>query len=104
MLLNGKEKRDFPRIKLQCDVTYRRAGDGDTARGVCEDLSGGGILFIAQAPLAVGDSIEISVTPQNTITPPLDAVIEVVRSEPTQQAGQYRIAGAIQRILALRPD
>ncbi len=100
MLLNNKEKRDFPRIKLQCDVTYRQAGAGNIARGVCEDLSGSGILFIAQDPLSVGDSIEISIMPQNAITPPLDAVIEVVRTEPTQQAGRYRIAGAIQRILA----
>ena len=86
MLLNSKEKRDFPRIKLQCDVTYRQAGAGNIARGVCEDLSGSGILFIAQDPLSVGDSIEISVMPQNAITPPLDAVIEVVRTEPTQRS------------------
>lgn len=100
MLLNPKEKRGFPRIKLQCDVTYRQTGDGNIARGMCEDLSGSGILFIAQDPLSVGASIEISVVPGNDITPPLEAVIRVVRSEPAQQAGRYRIAGAIQRVLS----
>jgi len=99
MLLNPKEKRNFARIKIHCDITYRQAGAGNVTRGVCEDLSGSGILFIAQDPLSVGASVEISVVPQNAITPPLNAVIEVVRSEPAQQAGRYRIAGAIQRVL-----
>lgn len=99
MLLNNKEKRGFPRIKLQCDVTYRQNGSGNIARGMCEDLSGSGILFIAQHPLSVGANVEISVLPRNDITPPLDAIIEVVRSEPGQQVGQYRIAGAIQHVL-----
>jgi hypothetical protein len=98
-LLTHREKRAFPRIKLECEVTYRRPGAGDIAHGICRDLSGGGISFIANDPLSVGTSVEISVVPQNTITPPLDAIIEVVRSEPAHQAGQYRIAGAIQRVL-----
>lgn len=99
MLLSHNEKRGFHRIKLQCDVTYRQTGAGNISRGTCEDLSGGGILFIAHDPLSVGTSVEISVVPANDVTPPLDAIIKVVRSEPGRQAGQYRIAGAIQQVL-----
>jgi hypothetical protein len=98
MLLNTNEKRNFPRIRIKCDVTYRQAGSGIVSKGICHDLSGSGILFIAKDPLTVGARLEISVVPQNKITPPLDAIIEVVRTEPGAQAGQYKIAGAIQQV------
>lgn len=100
MLLTSKEQRGFRRIKVDCDLDFRREGSQRVLRGHCEDLSAGGVLFIARENLDVGARLEISVLPGNRVTPPLNAIIEVVRTEPCPHTGALRVAGVIQRILA----
>lgn len=99
MLVTSKEKRRFSRIQVDCPVTFRSRGSDTTGQGMCRDLSGGGVLFLSRQQVPVGTSMEISVMPRNDLTPPLNALIEVVRSEPSGQPGGYMIAGAIREIL-----
>lgn len=99
MLNTSPEKRRFPRIKVQCTVTFREEGGGRPCEGTCLEISGSGILMeTAEAP-ASGTRLEVSVHPIKDITPPLDAVVEVVRAEPGETEGRYRVAAEIRRVL-----
>jgi len=99
MLQTSSEKRRFPRIKVHCAVSFRPEGGQGGREGICLEISGNGILFRAPEPLAPGTRLEVSVRPLNDITPPLDALVEVVRADPDDLQGQYRIATEIRRVL-----
>jgi hypothetical protein len=78
-------------------MSFRLAGKDDTHEGFCINISGSGVLFDAEGPLAKGTAVEIHLIPQRGMATPLTAFIEVLRCVPTD-AGQYRIAGAIKGI------
>jgi hypothetical protein len=89
------EKRDFLRMGVDCKVTVRLAGSGEVHEGTCRNLSGNGMMFVADQDFPVGTRLEVSVIPEKALTAPLDTVIEVVRSQPLADGG-YEIAGEIQ--------
>jgi len=96
-MLDYDEKRDFIRMHAECKVKYRLAGEDSYFEGQCCNLSGSGILFKGSRPLEAGKAAEIHLNPDNRITPPLTAYIEVVRCD--KGAGdEYSIAGAIKGI------
>ncbi|HKJ22556.1 MAG TPA: PilZ domain-containing protein, partial [Gammaproteobacteria bacterium] len=99
MLHTSSEKRRFPRIKVHCAATFREEGGGRTHEGLCLEISGNGILLQTPEPLAPGTRLEVSIRPLNDITPPLDAMAEVVRTDPGEAEGQYRVAAEIQRVM-----
>jgi hypothetical protein len=78
-------------------MSFRLAGKDVSHEGFCLNISGSGVLFEAENPLATGTAVEIHLIPQRGIAAPLTAFIEVVRCVPTDE-GQYRIAGAIKGI------
>jgi hypothetical protein len=88
------EKRDYIRMDVDCDLTYKLADSDDFKTGRCTSLSGAGVSFIADSSYDTGIAMEINVQPQNSITPAMTAFIEVVRSIP-QEDGSYEIAASI---------
>ena len=78
-------------------MSFRLAGKPATHQGFCINISGSGVLFETESPLAKGTAVEIHLVPQRGLATPLTALIEVVRCVATD-AGQYRIAGAIRGI------
>lgn len=78
-------------------MSFRLAGKDISQEGFCINISGSGVLFEADDPLATGTAVEIHLVPQRGIAAPLTAFIEVVRCVATA-SGQYRIAGAIKGI------
>ncbi len=96
-MLDYDEKRDFIRMQAECKMSYRLAEEETYAEGSCLNLSGSGILFRGTRELEPGKAAEIHLSPENRITPPLTAYIEVVRCEPDAD-GRYVIAGAIKGI------
>jgi len=96
-MLENDEKRDFIRMQADCKMTFRLADTDVVHEGTCVNISGSGILFEADTPVDVGKALEISLHPQNKITPPLTAYIETIRCTESE-AGRYRIAGAIKGI------
>lgn len=96
-MLNHEEKRDFIRMDVDCDITYRLADSDIVKTGRCVTLSGAGLSFIADQQFDVGLAMEVSILPKTTITPPMTAFIEVVRSE-KQDDNSYEIAATIQSI------
>lgn len=96
-MLDYDEKRDFIRMQAECKMSYRLAGEETYTEGNCLNISGSGILFKGPLALEPGRAAEIHLVPDNRITPPLTAYIEVVRCAPADD-GEYDIAGAIKGI------
>ncbi len=96
-MLSHDEKRDYIRMDVDCDITYKLAGSSAVNTGKCTTLSGAGVSFIATQAFDVGLAMEVSILPKNQITPPMTAFIEVVRSV-KQGDGSYEIAASIKSI------
>jgi hypothetical protein len=93
------EKRDFFRMAADCPLTYKTPGNGVGHSGRCINLSAGGVLFSADEAINAGTQIEINITPDKTVVPPLNAVIEVIRNEPSSQQGMFDHACRIIKLL-----
>ncbi|TPQ29561.1 PilZ domain-containing protein [Methylomonas sp. EFPC3] len=96
-MLTHDEKRDYIRMDVDCDITYRLADSDQVSTGRCTTLSGAGVSFIAARPFDIGLALEVSILPKTPITPPMTAFIEVVRSV-KQNDGNYEIAASIKSI------
>jgi len=96
-MLEYDEKRNYIRMEIDCDVTYRLADSAELHHGRCSSISGAGVAFIADRAFDSGKAMEINVIPQNTLTPSMTAFIEVIRSTP-QGNGSYEIAATIKSI------
>lgn len=95
-MYNVKELRKFHRITTECTVKYRKAGSADAPKeGTTKNLSANGIFFIAVEPYEINSLVEIQVLPGTDAILPLDAVIEVIRSNPAKVEGEFEIAGMI---------
>lgn len=96
-MLAHDEKRDYIRMEVDCDITYKPANSQDIKTGRCTTLSGAGVSFMADQPFDAGLAMEVSIIPKTSITPPMTAFIEVVRSV-KRDDNQYEIAASIKSI------
>lgn len=96
-MLTHDEKRDYIRMDVDCDITYKLAGANTVKTGKCTTLSGAGVSFLADQGFDLGLAMEVSILPKTSITPPMTAFIEVVRSV-KQGDGSYEIAASIKSI------
>jgi len=72
-------------------------GSKKTSTGHCLNLSAAGILFRTHEQLTAGSSLEITVSPENPLTPPLNALIEIIRVVPVEN-DEYEVAATIEGI------
>ena len=84
-------------------MSFKRIACGTQAHALCLDISASGILFETSEAADVGRALEIRTFPADRITPPLTALIEVIRCTKTDE-GHYRIVGAIKGIKSQAPD
>lgn len=96
-MLTHDEKRDYIRMEVDCDITYKLANSNDIKTGRCTTLSGAGVSFMADQTFDAGLAMEVSIIPKTAITPPMTAFIEVVRSV-KREDNQYEIAAVIKSI------
>jgi hypothetical protein len=96
-MLNYDEKRDYIRMDVDCDITYKLADGDEVKTGKCTTLSGAGVSFLAEEAFEVGLAMEVSILPKTAITPPMTAFIEVVRNVKLDD-GSYEIAATIKSI------
>jgi len=96
-MLEYDEKRDYIRMDVDCDISYKLADSNETKTGHCISLSGAGISFIAESSYATGLAMEINIIPKNASTPPMTAFIEIVRST-SQDDGSFEIAASIKSL------
>ena len=76
------EKRDFPRMSVDCAARYRVDGSPSVHTAIAKDLSGGGLLMWIDGPLDPGSQLEVEIQPGKDITPPLYLTVAVVRCDP----------------------
>ncbi len=96
-MLEYDEKRDYIRMDVDCDISYKLADSDETKTGHCTSLSGAGISFIADTPYEAGLAMEVNIIPKNNSTPAMTAFIEVVRSSPSDN-GCFEIAASIKSL------
>lgn len=96
-MLEYDEKRDYIRMDIDCDITYRLADSDAVHHGRCTSISGAGVSFISDISYKPGKAMEIRVLPAKSVTPPMVAFIEVVRSS-LMPDGSFEIAAAIKSI------
>lgn len=97
MAIDYTEKRDYIRMQTDSRITYRLEGSQHCYEGRCVNLSAAGVLFLTDQRFAPGTRININITPQLSVVPPLDATIEVVRSQ-LHSSGSFAIAGQIKEM------
>ena len=93
------EKRDFIRINVDCEMTYKLPGTPDTKSGKVTNLSGRGMMFITAEALDVESVVEVRIIPEKNITPPLHANVRVVRVAKQRHGDGYETGAVIQEIL-----
>ena len=96
-MLEYDEKRNYIRMEMDCDVTYKLADSDELYHGRCSSISGAGVSFIADRAFDAGKAMEINVIPKSTVTPSMTAFIEIIRST-QQDNGSYEIAATIKSI------
>ena len=87
MRLDYSEKRSFNRMQVDCVVEYRLPGADRMAQARGQNLSAGGVQFETGEEISVGTPLEIVISPEQKLTPPLEAVAEVVRVVPSGDGG-----------------
>ena len=98
-MIPDDDSRHIPRIEIECPMTYHDIDSSDVKNGIARNVSNSGILFTTMEKLADGAIKEVHIRPPGNKTPPLDAIIQIVRvNEDDQVPGQYRIAGMIKAI------
>ncbi len=91
----GLEKRTGRRIPINCPVQIRLSDDR-TLLGLVHDLSVEGIRFDCPEELLPAQEAEIHLLPPTaSMIPPLNAIIQVIRCDPTDAPHIFMIAAAL---------
>ena len=80
-MIDYSEKRDFIRMPLHCAISLRDPVAQAADHAKLLDLSATGIRFISPRSLDQGARLQITLSPENPITPPFEAEIAVVRCD-----------------------
>ena len=93
------EKRDFIRIDIDCEVTFKKLDSTEEEMiGQVANLSGRGMMFISEVELEKNIVLEVNIKPKNILTPSLHANVKVVRVIKQRHADGYEIGAVIKEI------
>jgi len=93
------EKRDFIRVEVDCEVRFKEQDGDEQYQGRVKNLSGRGMMFISDIGISQGTLLEVHVAPQNDLTPPLNAMVQVVRMVRQKSSNAYEIGAVIKQML-----
>jgi hypothetical protein len=99
-MLDHAESRTFIRMDVSCEMTYKFPDSDQSYVGTCLNLSGSGVLFTADRVLEAGAALEVTISPENSLTPPMKAYVEVIRCKDIEP-GLYEVATEIKGIKAV---
>ena len=97
-MLEYDEKREYIRMETHCKMTYKYVDSEQEHEALCLNLSGAGVLFHTSENIEAGKALEIRITPENSITPPMVAFIEVLRATPLGEQNCYEVAATLKGI------
>ncbi len=78
-MIDYAEKRDFLRMPIDCELSFSVAGSSKLYQGNVINLSSKGILFTSNEKFDEGSTLDIILTPSNSMTPPMQAEVIVAR-------------------------
>ncbi|MDH5572091.1 MAG: PilZ domain-containing protein [Gammaproteobacteria bacterium] len=93
------EKRDFIRINVESDMSLRVDGKTEMETAKVTNLSGRGMMFITDSVLKLESIVEVKINPEKAITPPLHAMVRIVRVNKQRNSNSYEVGGVIQEIM-----
>ena len=95
------EKRCDRRVKVECAIYYKMLDTelDEEEVGQLENISGRGLMFIAEMGVPMSSELEIRVEPGNNLTPPFNARVQVVRMEKQRRGSGYEIGAVIRENL-----
>lgn len=93
------EKRDFVRVEVDCDIFYKEQNEPGQYQGRVKNLSGRGMMFISERGIPAETLLEVNIAPANDLTPPLHALVRVVRMAKQRHGNGYEIGAVIQQML-----
>jgi len=96
-MLETGESRNFIRMETACDVSYKFPDSNNIFMGKSINISGSGILFTSNQFIDSGIALEISVIPERSLTPPMVAYVEVIRTKEVNP-GEFEVAAEIKGI------
>ena len=88
---NYEEKRDFIRMKVNCNATITTA-DGQKSTGYCHNLSGGGALLELTQKVPLNEALQITINSQYGHARVFSTQGKVVRSHPKAATQNYWVA------------
>jgi hypothetical protein len=72
-MIDYAEKRDFLRMPIDCELSFSKADSSRQYQGSVINLSSKGILFTSTEKFDEGTALDITLTPSNSTTPPIEA-------------------------------
>ena len=97
MIPDYEEKRNFPRMTLNCEASVTDPETGQAFTTMVINLSGGGALFNAEQDFRVGALLDLRVESATHDRPPFEARIKVIRCEARDKGG-YQVASEIEQV------
>ena len=73
------EKRDFIRMKISAPLNAKLSHDDGVIKGLCRDLSGGGMQVETKTHIAVGTELVVEISSDHGHNPTLHATAKVAR-------------------------
>ena len=98
MLRHEEERRTARRIAVSCKLDYVEQGTELINNGTLSNLSTNGLAFETNQSIDVGAMVDVRLNPGNTLIPPLDATVEVLRVNNGNDLRSYNVAGRITQI------
>ena len=95
-MIDYAEKRDFLRMPIDCELNFSETGSSKQFIGNVINLSSKGILFTSNNEFQPGARLDITLTPSNSLTPPMEARVIVMRV--VNNEVMYEIACEIEEI------
>ena len=97
-MLDYSEKRSFQRMNMGCPARFRPNGTEQVLSAVVDNLSHSGAALISETAVAPDQQMGLEVLPGKTITPPLSAMVRVLRCDPRED-GNFNLICTIDKVL-----
>ncbi len=96
-----QEKRNFIRMKIDTPADVELLDGSTSSKGICRDLSGGGMLVELDSALPVGAEVRVRISSGHGHSPMLEALTEVTRvvAQPGSESSPCLLGLEIKNVL-----
>ena len=91
------EKRDFPRIIMDCPARYRLHDGGYAMPAIAKNLSGDGIMLQVEEEVKPGSRFSVGIHPEKNTSPSFHMLVKVNRCDSVESG--FSLACTIVKML-----